>query len=435
MVLTTVAALVVVTGQWSAERAEIVEQAELLAIDEADAAADVRGDVFLLPVADHQFAIAIADDEIVAVEGNVPDEAGPIAVENAIETGVAEGTVSVDEFDVGGDRWATAATECFDPEVCHVIAVGVRAPSWIEAVSARLIVAAGAIAFATTVSALAAAWLASRALRPVEAMREELEETTANDLARRVPVAETGDELEQLGRTLNDTLDRLESAVLANKQFAADAAHELRSPLTGIRAAVELRATATGDDLLEDVLTEIDRASALVDDLLLLARGERAGVETEPVDVTELVGSELRDAQLRHPDLTLGFDGSSAPVMAVKPGLRRVVRNLIENACSYGRDTVSVTIGSDASQMTLFVDDDGPGIPLDDRARVFERFVRLDESRARSSGGTGLGLAIVAEFVSANGGTVSIVDSPLGGARFAVTVPLAGGESRRSPDA
>ena len=423
-VLTTVAGLLVATAQWSAERSAIVERAELLSIDQADAAERGRIDTELLPVAEDEFTVALVDDQVVAAEGSPPQEIQSIAVDNALASRAEEGTVAVDQFELDGVRWATAVTSCLDPEACDLMVAAVRAPSWIEAIADRLVVTLLVIVSVTALAALAAAWLAARALRPVEAMRAELASTTASDLTHRVPVAPTGDELEQLGTTLNETLDRLERAVSANQRFTADAAHELRSPLAGIRAAVELRAHETGDDLLEEALEAIDRANALVDDLLVLARGLEATDRSEPVDLTDVISHHVERVRREHPDRRVNFDARALePFTIPQASANRIVGNLLDNACRHASSAVRADLTTSDGWAHVWVVDDGPGIPHDQRERVFERFVRLDESRARASGGAGLGLAIVSETTAALGGTVAVDDAPGGGAAVRVSLP------------
>lgn len=422
--LTAGAALAIVTSQWTVERNRVTDIAELAAIDQADGASVVDGTVTLVPRGSADFVIALNDRDVVATSGGASDEVVARAIDNALAIEDAEqDTVSLDEFDSDGSSWATAAATCLDPDACTSAVVGDQAPTWIEALADRLVAVIVAVVGLAALAALGAAWLASRALRPVETMRAELAATTAADLSRRVPVQRTGDELEQLATTLNDTLTWLEEAVTANERFVADAAHELRSPLAGIRAAVELR--ARDDDLLADALEEIDRASRLVDDLLILARGGGLATHREALDLGVLVRREVDAVAARHDDLDLSVTTVEVRIDVQQSTLTRVVRNLLENAAGHGAGTVEVTVGRRNNSAEVVVDDNGGGVPESDRQRIFQRFVRLDESRARSSGGTGIGLAIVSEGVEAHGGTVTVQDSPLGGARFVVTLPMA----------
>ncbi len=256
-------------------------------------------------------------------------------------------------------------------------------------------------------------------------MRRELAATTAIDLSRRVPVSPSGDEIEALGVTLNGTLDRLESAVAANQWFVANAAHELRSPLAGVRAAVEVRVSPDHDDILRDALRELDRANTLVDDLLFLAKGRQPGIVVEEVALDELVLDEIEVLRSRSLRVDVRSHLAAVSLRTNRARMMRLVQNLLENAARYGAGIVEVTLKTSGGEIELWIDDDGAGVPEFDRERVFDRFVRLDESRSRSTGGSGLGLAIVKEIVDDAQGAVTVVDAPLGGARSKVRLPAA----------
>ncbi len=211
----------------------------------------------------------------------------------------------------------------------------------------------------------------------------------------------------------------------------ADTSHELRSPIASMRQHAEVvlahpeRASAA--ELAETVLAESLRLASMVDDLLLLARADERtlALEHHPVDLDDLV---LEAARVLRRDSRLEIDAtgvSGGRVRGDADGLRRVVANLAENAARHARSRVALSVTEDGERVRMRVDDDGPGIAPGDRERVFERFVRLDEARARDAGGSGLGLAIVAELVAAHGGTAVIGDSPLGGAQVEVLLPRA----------
>jgi signal transduction histidine kinase len=219
-------------------------------------------------------------------------------------------------------------------------------------------------------------------------------------------------------------LARLQVAQAAQRRFVADASHELRSPLATIAAGLELLDPG-GDDTVTALRAETERLGRLVDALLLLARADERGLRPcrEEVDL-----DEVADAERRRPSGGLVPRVDAAPVRVVgdRGQLARVLRNLVDNACRHARSTVLVTVRRRGVEAVVEVGDDGPGVPPAHRGRVFERFVRLDDARARADGGAGLGLAIVAEVVAAHGGRVELGDSPLGGALFRVRLPLAG---------
>ncbi len=273
-------------------------------------------------------------------------------------------------------------------------------------------------------------WIfAGRALRPVEAIRAEVADISGHDLHRRVPEPASADEVARLARTMNEMLDRLEGSAAAQRRFVADASHELRSPLAVLQATLEV-ALAHPDDaawpaVAGDALEEAGRLQRLVEDLLALARVDEPGRTRryEPVDLDEIV---MREGHLRRattPDVTLDLHRvSGGRVFGDPDQLARVVHNLLGNAIRHARQEVSVELSTGDSNVTFAVADDGPGIPPDQRGRIFERFARLDEARSQDAGGTGLGLAIVKEIVDAHGGAIELVNAPTG-ARFVVTFP------------
>jgi signal transduction histidine kinase len=268
-----------------------------------------------------------------------------------------------------------------------------------------------------------------RALAPVEAIRAEVDEVSAAQLHRRVPIPPGQDEISRLASTMNRMLARLEQAQARQSRFISDASHELRSPVASIRqhAEVALAHPEATDiaELAETVLAENLRVQHLVEDLLLLARADEhaLGLNRRPLDLDDIVFDEAR--RLRGAtELRVETIGVSAGrVDGDATGLRRVLRNLGDNAGRHARSRVAFALAAENGNLLLAVDDDGPGIPEADRAVVLERFVRLDDARARDAGGSGLGLAIVSELVEAHGGRVTISDSPLGGARVEVRLP------------
>lgn len=423
--VTMVAGLVVTTSLWAAEQSNIVDRAELHLLDQIDLARTVNGDVVLAPTSDAEFAVAFAADRVVAVSGDVVEEvAAAIIDEVSTYPDPGDDFLSVAELTIAGSLWAIAYATCLDATVCDTLGVAVMAPPWSDFVISHSAWIAFAAMAVTGVASTIAVLLVSRSLHPVEAMRRELAATTATDLSRRVPVSRSGDEIEALGVTLNNTLDRLESAVMANERFVADAAHELRSPLAGVRAAVELRVGPDSNDLLREALGELDRASTLIDDLLFLAKGRQPGVMVEDIALDELVADEVEVLRSRSPGVTVTTDLASVVVRTNRVRMSRVVQNLLENAARYGAGSIDVALRVDGGEAELWIDDNGEGISESDRVRVFDRFVRLDASRSRSTGGSGLGLAIVREIVEDNRGTVALEEAPAGGARFNVRLPI-----------
>ncbi len=257
------------------------------------------------------------------------------------------------------------------------------------------------------------------ALRPVEELRAGAEQIStlragSGEALERLPVPPAADEIRALAVTLNGMLDRLAAARQRQRLFVADAAHELRSPLASIRAQVEVaERLGEGGSLPADLLADLNRLSALVEDLLLLARVDadaRPPARPGPVDCRALL-SEITAAYAgRRVPVTIAR-GPDVRAMADADELRRAVDNLVANAVRHATSQVELAAGLDRDQVVLTVRDDGPGVAEPDRERVFERFTRLDDARARDMGGSGLGLPIARELVRRAGGEVELTDA------------------------
>lgn len=270
--------------------------------------------------------------------------------------------------------------------------------------------------------------LVGRTLRPVEAIRTEVSTFGDGGWHRRVPEPGTDDEIDRLARTMNEMLDRIDTSIERQRRFVGDASHELRTPLTRLRAQIEV---AQGDldvdtaEVLQATLDEVAELSGLVDDLLALARlDDGRPLDRREVDLDVLVTQVVRPYR-DDPSVTIDGSGiAAARVLGDERLLRRAVDNLVRNAVRHARSTVRVTTAETDGTATVRVVDDGPGVPIADRERVFERFTRLDDARSRDEGGSGLGLAICRDVVTAHGGTVGIEEAAAGGAAFEVRLPL-----------
>lgn len=301
-----------------------------------------------------------------------------------------------------------------------------------ETVSATTILLAVAVPLVIVLVG-AVVWIVTgRALRPVERLRRQVDSITAEELSRRVDAGD--DELGALATTMNHMLARLEHSQAVQRRFVSDASHELRSPLATMHQHAELGAsypdTTSLHELSEVVLDEGERMQNLVEGLLLLARlDENHRPPTELVDLDDLLLAEA-DRLRRISALTVDTSGVDAAQVEGNPRLLgRAVRNLVDNAARHAESRVVLGLrpaDHTSSASVLTVADDGAGVPEDDRERIFDRFARLDEGRARDAGGSGLGLAIVREIVQAHHGQVvvgeSTDDATLRGAVFTVTL-------------
>ncbi len=282
--------------------------------------------------------------------------------------------------------------------------------------------------------------LAAAALRPVDAMAAAAATISATDLHRRVPEPDGDDELARLARTFNAMIARLEEAFARLDRFAADASHELRTPLTILRGEVDLalRAPRTVEEYREVLASnrdEIDRMTAIVDQLLLLARAERGtlSLAREPVRLDRLVDETLQQWRdlAAAAGLTVTVDpGPPVTVHGDELRLRELLLNLLDNARKYtaagGRIDVRLAPDEAAGVVRLSVADTGVGIRPDALPRLFDPFFRADEARARDAGGAGLGLTIVKRVAEAHGGSVAVESEVGRGSRFSVTLPLRG---------
>ena len=261
-------------------------------------------------------------------------------------------------------------------------------------------------------------------------MRQEVAAITSTSLGRRVPEPPTRDEIARLAATLNDMLSRLEDGNDRQRQFMADASHELRTPLANIRAAIEISMAHPGgtnwDAVSDDILRQTARIERLTRDLLLLAVGDadRPRREPELVDLGAVLDAEL---DRPNPGKRLARDGEAGPVTVNvhSDEITRAVANLVDNALQHASQQVTGGLRHGAQWAEVWVTDDGPGVPADQRDRIFDRFVRLDDHRGRTDGGVGLGLAIARDLVRRNHGTLTL-DSHGAGATFRIRLPLAG---------
>ena len=311
-----------------------------------------------------------------------------------------------------------------------VVAASVPMAEVVSLLTALRVALVGVVPLLTALFGLVV-WLAlGRALAPMEQLRAAAAQVARAGGPGELPVPSRDDELAALARTLNEMLDRLEAASVRQRAFVADAAHELRSPLAGMRAVVEVAAAhpaafAAGE-LVEELTPQVLRMGQLVDDLLVLAR-VGSGLRHPVVLDLAAVAAEVVDELAALGAVQVRVDGAGTGY-GDRPAIGRVLRNLLENAERHARSAVTVLVRDGGFDVV----DDGAGIPAADRDRVFERFVRLDDARQRDSGGSGLGLAIARELAREAGGDVTLGDAPAGGLRASVRLPVAGPAGRWS---
>jgi heavy metal sensor kinase len=285
---------------------------------------------------------------------------------------------------------------------------------------------------AVLAASLGGYWMAQRSLRPVAAMAAQAQKITMESLAARLPNPNPGDEFGQLATVFNETLQRLESSFLELRRFTADASHELRSPLTSLRAVgeVALQRDLSPDELRETIgsmLEEAERLDALTASLLTLARLESEGTTParEHVDVTELsreVGATLA-LLASEKEQTIEVNGSNAVTpLADKVLLRQALLNIVHNAIRYSPRGTSIAIetASSGAEVSIAVSDQGPGIPSEHQAKIFERFYRIDKARSRQDGGHGLGLAIAKWSIERQGGRIEVHRNGSAGSTFRI---------------
>jgi signal transduction histidine kinase len=275
-----------------------------------------------------------------------------------------------------------------------------------------------------------AVWLiVGRALRPVEHIRRAVTEITSADLSRRVPEPGTPDEIGHLAHTMNDMLERLDDAARQQRRFVADASHELRTPLAAIRTTLDVGLAypdrAPWPVIAERAVQQSARLEELINQLLLLAKADERQLAGQADEVD--LAAVLRDTVAQLPGHRAEIDlriAANLTTTGDAANLGRLFRNIIDNALRYAAGRVVVSAAADGEAVKVQIDDDGPGIPAADRARVFDRFVRLDSSRERGTGTTGLGLAIAREIAVAHHGDITLLERPGGGTRAVVTLPL-----------
>jgi signal transduction histidine kinase len=396
---------------------------DVVAALDSDTAADLDNSLLAVDQRIRAVQIIGGDGKVIRRSASAPDTpALPVSwFGPSLRAGIPDDLSPKNDMRLSGQTTRTATGT-------YTVIVGAGSESAEHTVALVALLLAVAAAIITGVATIANFRLVKRSLRSVETIRSRVAEISASDLSQRVPVPPPNDEISALAKTMNEMLARVESGHDAQRRFVGDASHELRSPLASILSALEVAQEcpeAVDDELTSGTLIpEAQRMQALVEDLLLLARADERGltVREDHIDLDVLAEGEANRLR-RETDLDIRLHTEAATVTGDVGGIVRVLRNLLDNAVWHAKSTVEIAIKRCKTSTVLSVADDGPGIPCEDRARVFGRFVRLDSDRSRDGGGSGLGLAIVAELVASHNGTVSIDDRPSGGTIVTVTLP------------
>jgi signal transduction histidine kinase len=371
------------------------------------------------------FAQLVGEDgEVIAASPNlVPGP--PLPVE--VPSDGTESIQTIEGLEVDDDLFRVLSRDIDGMGLLHVGRTYDEVSESVTALVSSLVVVVPAV---TALLAVLVWLLVGRTLRPVEAIRAEVADIGSTHLNRRVPGTQSGDEIDRLAGTMNEMLERLETSVVRQQRFVADASHELRNPLTRIRSALEVQ-IASGQPphpgFLEDVLEEVVGLQHMTEDLLYMARADAGYSHPAPkgLDLDDLVIRNARTVKSRE-RVTIDLSHVSAAHVRGDAGqLSRALRNLLANAERHASQQVRLGLVEDDGYAVLTVADDGPGVPADQQEVIFERFARLDESRNADSGGTGLGLAIAREIAESHGGSLRLVPGANSGATFELKIPLA----------
>lgn len=395
----------------------------------------------------------ISADDIVAARPTIDASAGDgtlVQVISGTDTVVMSSPSLDGEPPISATRPAPGKTvvqdvdvEAADSESYRVVSVGVNSPRGPVVVVTAQSLSDISTTLRTVETLLAlgspfllamvaiATWVAvGHSLSAVDTIRRRVETIESTDLHLRVPVPAADDAVGQLAVTMNAMLARLERSSEVQRQFVADASHELRSPLASVRASLDVAAREGDPEAwtrsTEVISDEVDRMTVLVARLLTLAKADEGALTMQRVDVDldDLVLSEARRLESQT-SLEIRADAPPTRILGDPDRVAEALRNLTDNAGRFAQSIVELTISAngDGQMVSLSVSDDGAGVPIEDRDRVSERFVRLDDHRGRTDGGAGLGLAIVTEIARAHGGRLTIGQSSLGGAQFTIWLP------------
>lgn len=370
-----------------------------------------------------QFGAETVFVRVLDTAGNPVDGINPPDLNEADVERLRTGELVLKTTGEGTRRWTGNVVPTPDGTPRLVLA-GTELVGFASMLNTGLILVSVSAVLAVAVVAVVTVFSVRGSLRSVRRMRNA---SVGLPTGARLPVPNTSDELSELADAINDLLRHRDEAVGRLRRFTGDAAHELRSPVTSIRAQAEVAVQYPDPEhsleVLHEVVDETERLTMLVEDLLALARSDAGEFrESGLVELTQIarqVTSRHRGGEVK----VVLYAPVAVQILADPVEVDRVLENLVANAVRHARVLVRVSVLPTGRFGKLLVDDDGTGIEPADRERVFDRFFRLEQDRARETGGSGLGLALVAEVVSRRGGTASVHTSPDGGARFQVTWP------------
>lgn len=349
----------------------------------------------------------------------------PLALQEIVDAGAA-GTARIETADgpalMVGVPLRTAGVEYF--EVAPLTELR-------QVLTTLSVVLAAAAVGATAVGAAFGVWAGRRAVQPLEQVAGAATRIAGGELTTRLPPTDDPD-LVAIVAGFNSMVDALAARIERDARFVGDVSHELRSPLTSLVTSVEVLATRREElspragQALALVEGELGRFRRMLDDLLQLAKldGDAARDAAQPVSMTALA-REVLTVTGRPADLLDAHPDEETIVLGTKSSLERAVRNLLDNADRHAGGARRVGVEWRDDSVVLTVDDAGPGVPMEDRERIFERFARGAGAARRSLPGAGLGLAIVSETATQHGGAAWVAESPEGGARFTLSLPRA----------
>jgi len=404
----------------------LTTNAELRADDIAATFTDgsLPGD-FTVPREDESF-IQIIDQpgNVIASSSNIEGETALFATP-APEVGYVHFTV--ESVPIGDNAFRIIARRISSPAGNFTIYVGYSLESVNESV--RSLIALLLLGFPLLVLVVGLiTWLTTtRALKPIETMRRDVESMTADKLYERVTVPAPNDEVHRLAVTMNVLIESIEQAQRLQNQFVENASHELRSPLASLRAQLEVSSPNASESerglTREHLLSETIRLQLLVDELLDAAQiSESRSTPVGFVDLDDVIFDVVQRTRVTTLHTIKVDHVSAGQVCADRRQMERLVTNLVDNAIRHCVSVVSLGLAETDSHVVLTISDDGPGIPMVDRQRIFDRFERIDDGRGRNEGGFGLGLAMVASIARIHDATVVVTDNNPG-ATFVVTFP------------